>query len=242
MTPLSVVTWKWGAAPFQARHVNVLRAMLARHLHLPHRLYCVTDDPAGLDPEIFFVPMPTTYAHTPRCRRRMWQFSRDFGHVVGPRILAIDLDVVIVDDLTPILDRPEPIVGWKVGHAGVYSGSFLLFTVGALDGAWRRFASDPDGYPQRLQPRGVASDQAMVNDWLKTQPAIGTWTEADGFVTYYGAGYERLEHLGVGPSRPELPAGARIVVLGSADAAVLDEARFDWVREHWSSLDRKVAA
>jgi hypothetical protein len=76
----------------------------------------------------------------------------------------------------------------------------------------------------------------MVNDWLSRQPAIPFWTEADGFVSYYGVGYERLEHLGVGPNRPALPAGARIVVLGSADLHVLQEGRFSWVQEHWTPL------
>lgn len=230
--PISCVSWKWGNV-FAAHHVNVWRAMLRRHLHAEHRPFCVTDDSKGLDPDITVIPLPTTYAHTPRCRRRMWQFSRAFGELVGPRILSLDLDIVIVDDITDLVSRPEPIVGWRVGYANVYSGSVMLFDAGALDGAWRLFAADPDGYPRRVEPRGTPSDQAMVNHWLQTQLPIATWTERDGFVTYFGDGYERLEHHGVGPGHPELPQGARIVVLGSADKAVLDEGRFDWVRDHY---------
>lgn len=229
---ITACAWKWGTT-FEARHCNILRAMLDRHLHLDHELVIVTDDPTGLDGDIRVIPLPDTYARTPRCRRRMQQFSLEFDAQIGARILGIDLDVVIVDDITPIVNRREPIVGWKVGHAGVYSGSFILFDEGALDGAWQRFAANPDGYPFQVQPHGTPSDQAMVNHWLKSQPPIATWTERDGFVTYYGKGYERLEHLGVGPNRPDLPAGARIVVLGSADNAVLDEKRFDWVRSHY---------
>jgi hypothetical protein len=79
-------------------------------------------------------------------------------------------------------------------------------------------------------PPLAPSDQAMLNHWLRSQPPIAEWTERDGFVTFYGAGYERHVHLGVGPSRPALPAGARIVVLGSDDLAVLDQpARYPWV-------------
>lgn len=236
--PLRVLTWLWGSA-FSARHVRVLQHALARHLRIPHELVVVGDSDAGLPPEAFYVPMPQAYASTPRCRRRMQGFSRDWLAAVGitGRVLYVDLDVVIVDDITALVDRLESIVGWKVGHAGVFSGSFLLADAGALDGAWQRFAADPDGYPARLQPRGVASDQAMVNDWLAGQPPIPYWTEADGFVTYYGRGYERLEHLGVGPTRPELPAGARLVVLGSADLEVFDQPeRYPWVADHWTAL------
>lgn len=227
---ISVVTWKWGDR-FHAKHVNVLRAMLARHLHLPHQLVCITDDPVGIDSRIVVLHMPSAFADSVRCRRRMQMYRKEFAPT--PRILAIDLDVVIVADITPIVDRPEAIVGWKVGHAGVYSGSFVLFDAGALDGAWRAFAADPDGYPAVAAPKGVGSDQAMLNHYLSSQPPIGEWTEADGFVTYYGRGYAKLEHLGVGPHRPDLPAGARIVVLGSADLDALEDPRYPWAIEHW---------
>jgi hypothetical protein len=230
----TVVAWRWGGL-FEPDYCHRLQAGLARHLHVDHELVVVTDDPVGLE-GIRTVPMPTTYADTPRCRRRMQQFSREFGEQLGAtRYLGVDLDIVITGDITPIVTKfPDaPIVGWRVGYAGVYSGSFLRFDTGALHGAWELFAADPEGYPASLQLRGVPSDQAMVNAWLATQPAIAEWTEADGFVTYFGAGYERFAYLGVGPSRPELPHGARIVVLGSADKAVMDRGEFDWIRRHW---------
>lgn len=235
---ITFACWKWGAV-FSARYVNILRAALARHVHADHRVCCVTDNPLGLDGDIDILPLPTEFADAPRCRRRMQQYAQDFEATLGARICTIDLDVVIVDDLTPIVTRPEPIVGWKVGHAGVYSGSFLLHDAGALDGAWQRFRRDPIGYPRSLQPSGVASDQAMLNHWIRTTAApVATLTEADGFVSYYGRGYEALEHLGVGPSHPRLPAGARIVVLGSADLEVFRPGRFAWIDEHWLALDR----
>lgn len=229
--PLSVVAWKWGTL-FGAQHVNTLRSMLARHLHVDHQLYCVTDDARGIHDDVVIVPLPMAYSNTPRCRRRMLQYDSSFAQIVGPRMLAIDLDVVIVDDLTPLLDRPDPIVGYRVGHADVISGSFILLDTGALHGAFERFVAQPDA--QWAQRGGVPSDQAMINHFLGGQPPIACWTEADGLITYYGRGYESREHYGVGPNRPALPAGARIVILGSADIDVLrDDSPFDWVRSHW---------
>jgi len=238
---ITFCAWKWGTL-FSATHVNVLREALRRHVHVPHELVCVTDDPSDIIDDVRVLPMPMAYSQTPRCRRRMQGFSREFSEAVGQRVAYIDLDVVIVGDLTAIVSRRERIIGWKVGHAGVYSGSFLMADAGALDGAWQRFAADPDGYPASLQPRGVASDQAMVNDWLRTQPPIHYWTEADGIVSYYGAGYERLEHWGVGPNRPTLPPNTRLVVLGSADLDVLESNQFPWAVEHWQALRPAVTA
>jgi hypothetical protein len=232
---LTVCCYKWGTL-FSASHVNALRAGLEAHLHLDHRLVCVTDDAVGIDGDVSIVPMPELFSATPRCRRRMYQWSQEFDAQIGARRkLAIDLDVVIVDDITPIVDRPEPICCWRVSHAGVYSGSFVLADAGALDGAWQEFKHDPDGYPVKAQARGISSDQAMLNYFLKGK-SVATWTERDGFVSFYGRGYERLEHFGVGPTRRHLPACARVVVLGSADLAVLEDASYPWVRDHYLPL------
>lgn len=237
---LSIVTWKWGSK-FGATHVNVLRVALERHLQLPHQLYCVTDDAGGLDARIKTVPLPPTLNEHSliRCRRRMRQYDREWSEQFGPRQLVIDLDVVLVGDLTQILDRAEPIVGWRVGHAQVYSGSFVLLNHGALHGAWSAYRANPLNYPFGRPTN--SSDQAMLNHFLSTQPPIPYWTERDGFVTYYGAGYERHQHLGVGPDNPGLPRGARLVVLGSEDLAVLHEGRYPWVRDHWTALAEQGA-
>lgn len=227
---LSIVAWKWGSL-FGPEYVNRLRAMLGRRLRIPFVLWCLTDDPKGIDERVRTVPLPDEFAGAFRCRRRIWQYAAERRELFGPRILAIDLDVVIVDDITALVDRPEPIVCWRVGYAGVYSGSFVLFDAGALDGLYQAYRADPDGYPAKTGERN-ASDQAMLNLYLSGR-SVPHWTEADGFVSYFGAGYDRLEHCGVGPNRQTLPDGARIVVLGSADKAAMDAGAAPWIREHW---------
>ena len=231
---ITVITWKWARAngpAFGPDYVNRMRSMLERHLHLPHELVCITDDAQGIDRRVRIVQPPKEFADTPRCRRRMWHYARERRQDLGERLLCIDLDTVAVDDITPIVDRPEPIVLWRVGYARVYSGSFQLFNAGALDGAWQAFRRDPVGYPAQCGEKN-ASDQAMLNHYLRGR-RVATWTERDGIVTWFGAGYEHLEHHGMGPRRHQPPKGARLIVLGSADKAVLDDARYPFVREHW---------
>lgn len=231
---LTVLCWKWGSL-FGPDYVNRLRSMLDRNLRgVSFQLVCVTDDAWGIDADIRCEPI-REFVETPRCRRRMKQYDGDFASSLGERILSIDLDVVILDDLRPLVERREPIVCWRVGYAGVYSGSFVLYDAHVLDRMYRAFAADPEGFPRKVQARGVPSDQAMLNFWLaRNRPAeVGVWTERDGFVTWFGKGYERFEHLGMGPGNPVPPDGARIVVLGSADKHVLDGGAFPFVREHW---------
>lgn len=205
--------------------------MFERHLHLRHTFSCITRNAEGIDDRVRIVTPPSPLQGDIRCRRRMWQFAAERAADLGPRILVVDLDIVIVDDVTPLVDRPEPIVGWRVGYAGVYSGSFLLFDAGALDGAWRAYKADPVGYPVSTGEM-YGSDQAMLNHWLKGR-RIAQWTESDGLITWFGKGYERLQHHGMGPSRPNPPPGTRVVVMGSADKIVIDEGRYEFVRTHW---------
>lgn len=245
MIPLSVVCWKWqpasGPAPFSAVHVNVLRSALQDKLKLDHRLYCVTDDAAGIDGDVTIVPLPERFVASPRCRRRMQQFDGEFSSQFGRRILAVDLDLVFVGDLTPIVRRPEPIVCLRIEYANVFSGSFLLMDAGVLHPLWERFSADPEGFAREAWPRGIGSDQAMLNYYLQGWQ-VPCWTGRDGFVTYFGTGYERFQHLGVGPGRPQLPKGARVVVLGSADLDALEPGRYAWADEHWGAYARRVAA
>lgn len=238
---ISVVTWKWnpadGPGVFSAVHVNALRASLERNLRLPHEVWCITDDPDGIDARVRTMPLPDGLNHTPRCRRRMRIFDRDFALRLGSRILAMDLDLVITGDITGLVARHEALVCVRISYANVMSGSFILMTPGVLHGLWLRYQADPDGYPVQAQAKGVGSDQAMLNHFLRTDPArparVGVWAERDGFVPFFGQGYERLEHLGIGPGHPDLPPGAKVVIMGSADLDALNDPRYLWAAEHW---------
>lgn len=229
---LTVATWKWGNT-FGPEYVNRLRSMLERCLRLPHKLVCVTAEPDGIDAGVRVVAPPPPLPGAIRCRRRVQQFSEAWASEhLGPRILAIDLDMVMVDDITAIVDRPEPLVCWRVGYANVFSGSFILYNAGALDGLWQAYSADPIGYPIKTGERN-ASDQAMLNYYLRGRQ-VAQWKERDGFVTWFGGDrYKSLQHHGMGPDRPSPPPHARVVVLGSADKDVMDEGRYPFVRAHW---------
>lgn len=230
MKTISCVTWLWGSL-FSAEYVNTLRSMLERNLKLPHKLYCVTNQPEGIDPRVQIVPPPTESTDQFRCRRRMWQYSRDRIAEFGPRMLCLDLDLVITGDITKIVDRPEALVMLKIGYANVFSGSFVLQDTGALHGAYERYKRAPAEFLRETRLKN-ASDQAMINLHLRGS-TVAHWTEADGFAVYFGEGYEKFEHFGVGPRRSALPFGTKVVILGSADKHVMEQRRFDWVREHW---------
>ncbi len=98
-----VVCLKWGDK-YSPEYVNRLYAMVERQLHHKHRFYCVTDNPAGLDPTIHVIPLPDHGLHG--WWNKMWLFSPQFP--LQGECLFLDLDVVIAEPIDCLFEfAPE---------------------------------------------------------------------------------------------------------------------------------------
>ncbi len=210
---LDVVCWKWKPAlgyrsTFTSRQVNVLRAMVARHYPEPHRFNCVTDDPAGLHPDVRVIPLWLDHAKlisphgraNPSCYRRLRVFARDGADLIGPRFVSLDLDCVVTGDLRPLFNRPESFVIWEGQVNGSpYNASIFMMDAGARPQVWEEF--DPVASPKKASAlRFVGSDQAWIGACLGRDEA--KFTQAEGV-------YSWRMHLR--RNRGILPPAARIV-------------------------------
>ena len=236
---LTIVTWLWAPpieyrSQFTAVHVNVLRAMVARHYPHPHEFVCVTDQPHGLDRRVRVVPAWNDYAQIPNpsrprnpsCYRRLRVFHPDIGAVIGRRFVSLDLDTVIVGDLSPVWNRPEDFIIWgETNPSSYYNGSMWLMTAGARPQVWDRF--DPETSPALAAAAGnFGSDQGWISYCLG--PGEATWTRADGVYSYNV--HIRRKHASPRP----LPTDARIVMWhGSQDPWGPVGQRLSWVRQHY---------
>lgn len=198
--------------------------MVVRHYPAPHRFLCVTNDPAGIDPDIEIIPDRADFAdlksphggNNPACYRRLRLFHPDAAATFGERIVSLDLDTVIVGDLRPLWDRPEPFVGWTDPlYPQQLCGSMLLLTAGAKRMVWNLF--DPATSPAQAAHAGYrGSDQAWISYCL---PRDARWTAADGVLSW-----RKLNGW--------LPEGARIVFFHGARKP-WDAGMPEWVRENW---------
>lgn len=233
---LRVVTWFWRPAhsyrsKFTSTHVNTLRSMVARHYAQPHEFVCVTDASHGLDPSIRVVPAWNDFAavqnpngrHNPSCYRRLRAFAPDIETALGSRFVSLDLDTVIVGDVTPLWDRPEDFVIWgETNPRSYYNGSMWLLKAATRTKVWTEF--NPKTSPMTAKNAGkFGSDQGWISYCLGKGEA--TWTTADGVYSYN-------VHL---RSRPnDLPANARIVMFhGSTDPWSPVAQQIPWVRKHY---------
>jgi hypothetical protein len=234
---LTVVTWKWKPtrgyrSEFGPETVNCLARMVARHYKHPHRVVCVTDDPAGIDPSIGIVPLWNDLsqltnphgAHQPSCYRRLKAFSTEAREWFGDRFVSVDLDCVIVGDMAPLWNRPEEFVIWGSGtDKRVWcNGSMWMMTTGTRSKVWDTF--NPKRSPNEAKAAGFfGSDQGWIAHCLGRKEAM--WTIRDGV-------YSFRVHLNGGSK--QLPDDARIVFFhGKHDPWGAWPQQIPWVQEHY---------
>ena len=234
---ISVVVWQWrGPDPtrvFLPAHVNTLARSIRRTLTVAHRFICVTDERDGFDAGVEVVPTPPAALELgrlrspegprfPTCYRRLYNWHPDAAAVLGERIFAIDIDLVVVKDLAPLFARPEPLVGWrprmKWGEPSRIGGGMYLLTAGAHPEVWTEFR----GASSIAAARGAryrGSDQAWISYRLgRTAPV---WPP--------GSGLYSIRDLANG--RTPLPRDARCVQFNGRTKPW--QSSLSWVREHW---------
>lgn len=213
---------------FNHDHVRILRNMVERHLSLPHRFICITDDKID---GIETVPIDWR-THVPgTCGVKLMHWRPDIGELLGERIACLDLDLVAVSGLEPIFDRPEPAVLWRNpnyiegGRRAFYQGSVQLHDAGAHQEVWTGIFRP--GALKIVNRRFGGFEQAWLSEVLPWD--LPHWTNRDGL---YGAGRLGDTRPGVGT---ELPANARIVAFpGNREPSQTDvQQKHGWVREHY---------
>lgn len=154
----------------------------------------------------------------------------------GPRLLSIDLDLVIVDDITPMVLRPEPFV---IAHgmapmwdSNPYSGTMYLLTTGYHRKVWDKFKlglrkQRLESLHMKLRGLGLnGTDSAWIGHVLG--PNQPTWDHEDGLYSFpWDIEAKRL----VDP-----PTGARIVLLHGRNydpASPRLQRAYPWIAEHW---------
>lgn len=238
---LSVVVWKWTVADrpsdFRPEYVNILAASIRRNYKLPHRFICVTDDAKGLDSSIEVLPTPAQAAllgdlpaprgvRFPSSYRRLWNFSAEAREVLGPRILALDIDVVVTSDLAPLLNCDTHFVSWwdeRFKWRKIPGGIYALKT-GSLTHVWEQF--DPDKSPKVADAAGCrGSDQGWMSYLL--YPAPKSWTVHDG--VWSSKWLKPTAH------RKAPPQGMRIMSTPGFAKPWSPElqATYPWIKQHW---------
>lgn len=155
-TPVFVCL-KWGRG-YPAHYTNMLFRALTALMDRPFRLACITDDPTDLLEGIEAIPLPEFALAKERWVPGMWPKLAAFKHGLfedGTPIIMIDVDVVLIQDLGPLIDHflAEPglhiIQDWHDTHERWFpkiwnqerlsNSSVVGFRAGEQDHIWEAF-------------------------------------------------------------------------------------------------------
>lgn len=183
---LTVVCWKWNKNAWRpiygAYHVHLLQYLVAKHLKTKHRFVCITDDPSGLNCETLPLPhvnIGEAVLGKPNCFMRLWLFSREAKELLGDQVLSIDLDTIVVGDITDLVQFNGPLKMVK-GVSAPYNGSMWLLRPGELEHVWLDFNLKAAAEASRVT-HYKGSDQAWIS---YKAPGHPTWDQTDGVYQY----------------------------------------------------------
>lgn len=234
---ISIVTWIWddGFRTYTADHVNVLQRMIARHLSVPHRFICVTDNTSGFSPDVEVIETPVAAKHVaqyrspegarfPSCYRRLWMFS-DEARALGERLMLLDVDLVVLRDLLPVIDHDEDFVGWRPyrdwGAQMRFGGGIYLLQAGSRTQVWDDFKGEES--IRKARSKGYrGSDQAWISYKLgDTEP----YWDRD-------AGIYSIRDFMTTPKDP--PGDARIIQTNGPCKPWSDQGQqLEWIKDNW---------
>lgn len=197
---ISVVVFKWSPAAtervripsqqrgtvYDAECVNRLFAALRTNSTVPFQPVCVTDDPAGIDPDIRTIPLWNQCRELGGCYNRLYVFSGDMREIIGPRFLCLDLDTVVVGNIDHLLTRPEPFVyyRWEAPKEPArFNCGLFLMDAGSRPEVWDEFIADPEAAIHKASHH-EGSDQAWCNYRLDLIQEASFSRQADGIYDF----------------------------------------------------------
>jgi hypothetical protein len=168
---------KWGTK-YGPEYVNRLYAMVRRHLRGDFRFVCLTDRSDGVRAEVQCLPIPDLALPEgipDRGWKKLTTFSADLHGLKGTA-LFLDLDVVIVDDITPFFDQPGEFLiihDWKRPWRITGNSSVYRFELGVHPEVLERFRAEHASIRARLR-----NEQAWLSEAMHEQGKLSYWPDA----------------------------------------------------------------
>jgi hypothetical protein len=179
MTERQFICIKWGSK-YPAGEVNRLFRMLQRVSRAPFTLYCVTDDPAGITPEVPTLQIPDLPVIGNAVMNRGWRklalFAPELRARLGGPMLYLDLDVVLLRPLDDFFLANAPFsvikdykrLRWRNFATG--NTSVFLYQADRDYGVYDRLVEMGDDVRQRFR-----NEQEFLTDVMQRQGLLQYW-------------------------------------------------------------------
>jgi len=235
-----VLCMKWGTK-YGPEYVNRLYAMVHRHLRGDFEFVCLTDSDAGIRKEVRCLPIPEL-ALPDGLPERGWKklttFEADL-HGLRGTALFLDIDIVIVDDITPFFELPGEFLiihDWKRPWRITGNSSVYRFELGAHADVLAKFRAE-----SAAMRAAYRNEQAYLSAVLHQQGKLKYWpAQWCASFKYHSIARFPLNYF----VAPRIPEGARIIVFhgvmnppdalaGRSNGNWRRALASPWIAEHW---------
>lgn len=177
---------KWGTR-YGPEYVNRLFGMLARNLSAPFKLYCFTDDPHGIRPEVVCHALPElgcpVPSNAPGKFRKLALWNANLFGIQGPA-LFLDLDVVITGPLDELFSLVIPrMSSWPATGSNRWNASdkppCSAFRLANTATCWRTSSATRNNLPVNTSLNSAIEHTAFrvaSNFSLRPGSDISGWT------------------------------------------------------------------
>lgn len=163
------ICMKWGTY-YSAEYVNRLYNMIARHTTPPFQLYCLTNEPEGINPAVAIRPCPVLDL-PPRMRNGGWRkvslWAPQVADLAGT-FLFLDLDLMItgpMDDFFTYQGQSDYLVmrNYTTLRRRIGNTSVFRFTVGSHPDVLERLLANPQAMRDTY-----SNSQTFVSNTIKS--------------------------------------------------------------------------
>ena len=174
----TILCMKWGTK-YGPEYVNRLHSMVRRHLTIPHRFVCLTDNRDGLHADIETFPIPSLELPAGAPERgwtKLVSFSPALSAPGGPElkgeVLFLDIDIVIVGNMDGFFQHPGEFLIIRDWQKGDYTGNSSVYrwTAGAHPDVLEYFRANLEAVRKRHR-----NEQEFLTAHLSAQGKVGYW-------------------------------------------------------------------
>jgi hypothetical protein len=208
VTVACVLRWTPGC-DYDVSYVTKLKAMVERHLKVPHRFVCYSN----IDVPCERLPLQANWPG-------WWSKMEVFNPEVPGRIFFMDLDTVLTGDITAMSQRTDLVMIHGFHGTRTYASGFMMLPESDRAEIFQRFTANPHRYMQEFKFSG---DQAFIGRNIKW---AATWQEEfpRQLVSYKFECRDKNDDT--------LPPGARVVCFHGTPRPHQMPADH-WTMEHW---------
>lgn len=141
---INIVCLKWGNK-YSGDWVNRLYRMVEKNYNQPFNFWCITEDISNIRSEVKFINFPSKHDYLQKWWWKIWFFSEEFP--ITGKCLFFDLDMVIQNDITPLIDYDFTKPCLLKGKVFKFNSSIILWdTERSNKKIWNQFIKNAQYY------------------------------------------------------------------------------------------------